>query len=323
MNTLSFHLYMSLDPSSCGTTNAHCDLMIPQLRSWMNANGGASVRLGISEGGYSGSNDANRPTAKVVSIAQQATWGSQVINYLESNPQLGVEFYSPYNPVDDGLKYTGSNLYDYWVDHLGARQRRRLDEAVGHHLQEPDQPVQPAGSAASAGTHRPRRADRHHHARPGAQLRLDRLDRAGWTGDRLPGVPERHPDRHDQRHRLHRRDCAGGADRDLHGQGAGCDGSHVGRLGADLDHLPGRRGAERARRPWCRRACRADPQLQLDGVHGQRRRHGLPGLSRRRSGWPDGGTAYTDMGAVSGSIYTYTVAARDAAGNLSPSPARC
>ena len=30
------------------------------------------------------------------------------------------------------------------------------------------------------------------------------------------------------------------------------------------------------------------------------------------------GTTYTDIGAVSGGTYTYTVAARDAAGNVSP-----
>ena len=41
-------------------------------------------------------------------------------HYWSPNPQLGVEFYTPYNPIDNGLKYTGSNLYYYWFDHLGA-----------------------------------------------------------------------------------------------------------------------------------------------------------------------------------------------------------
>lgn len=120
MNTLAFHLYMTLDPASCGVNNPHCELMIPQLRSWMNANGGSAVHLGISEGGYSGSNDSNRPTSKVVSMAQQSAWGAQVVTYFENNPQLGIQFYCPFNPVDDGTRYTGANVYDYWVDHLGA-----------------------------------------------------------------------------------------------------------------------------------------------------------------------------------------------------------
>lgn len=120
MNTFSVHVYMHDDPDTCPTTDPRCIRTLGVLRNFMNANGGANVHIGISEGGYSGSNDANRPTYKVVSLAQQASMGKAAIDWIRANPQLMVDFFTPYNPIDKGSKFTGGNLYNYWYDHLGA-----------------------------------------------------------------------------------------------------------------------------------------------------------------------------------------------------------
>ena len=102
MNTFSVHVYMHDDPDTCSTTDPRCIRTLGALRNFMNANGGASVHIGISEGGYSGSNDANRPTYKVVSLAQQASMGKAAIDWIRANPQLMVDFFTPYNPIDKG-----------------------------------------------------------------------------------------------------------------------------------------------------------------------------------------------------------------------------
>jgi len=119
LDTLSVHVYMSHEPATCSLTDLRCIRRLGTLRTWLNANGGSSVHIGISEGGYSGSNDASRP-ANVMTEAVQASWGKEAIDWMRANASLDIEFFTPYNPVDKGLTYTGGNDYDYWYDNLGA-----------------------------------------------------------------------------------------------------------------------------------------------------------------------------------------------------------
>ncbi len=316
MNTLSFHLYMSLDPASCGTSNPHCDLMIPQLRSWMNANGGAGVHLGISEGGYSGSNDSNRPTAKVVSMAQQSAWGAQVINYLEANPQLGVKFYCPFNPVDDGLRYTGSNVYEYWVDHLGAAYSNdtlkpwgvtyRNLIAANTQQPPPTAPTVPSGLTDTtvpgqapsftwtASTEQGGQVTGYLVFRNGAQIAATAA--TGFTDATAPvGQTETYT--------VKARDADGAtsaasAPISITYQDTVAPSAPGGLVQTSLQGtIPSF--------SWT---------VSTDNV-------GVTAYLVYRDGVQVGqtaGTTYTDIGAISGGTYTYTVAARDAAGNVSP-----
>jgi chitodextrinase len=119
LDTLSVHVYMSHEPATCSLTDLRCIRRLATLRTWLNANGGSNVHIGITEGGYSGSNDSSRPS-NVMTEAVQASWGKEAIDWMRANAGLDIEFYTPYNPVDKALGYTGNNDYDYWYDNLGA-----------------------------------------------------------------------------------------------------------------------------------------------------------------------------------------------------------
>jgi chitodextrinase len=319
MNTLSFHLYMSLDPASCGVSNPHCELMIPQLRSWMNANGGSAVHLGISEGGYSGSNDSNRPTAKVVSMAQQSAWGAQVVNYFENNPQLGMEFYCPFNPVDDGVKYNGSNIYYYWVDHLGAAYGNgtlkpwgvtyRNLIAANSHQQPPPPPPTPSVPGGLTDLTVPGQAPSFTwtaSTEPGGQVTGYLVFRNGAqvaTTSATSFTDTAAPVGQAETYTVEARDAAGvtsaaSAPITITYRDTVAPSAPAGLVQTSVD------GAIPSF-SWT---------VSTDNV-------GVAGYLVYRNGVQIGqtaGTAYTDIGAVSGSTYTYTVAAQDAAGNVSP-----
>jgi hypothetical protein len=74
VDTLSVHVYMRLDPDTCPIGEVRCIRTLTPLRTWLDSNGGGNVKIAITEGGYSGSNDGTRP-ANVVTEALQATWG--------------------------------------------------------------------------------------------------------------------------------------------------------------------------------------------------------------------------------------------------------
>ena len=118
VDTVSVHVYMRLDPNTCPIGEVRCIRTLLSLRSLIDANGGSGAAIAITEGGYSGSNDATRPN-NVVTEALQASWGKSAIDWMRARPELKVNLYTPYNPLDKGLSYSGDD-YSYWHDHLGA-----------------------------------------------------------------------------------------------------------------------------------------------------------------------------------------------------------
>jgi chitodextrinase len=118
VDTVSVHVYMRLDPNTCPIGEVRCIRTLLSLRSLIDANGGSAAGIAITEGGYSGSNDATRPN-NVVTEALQASWGKGAIDWMRARPELKVNLYTPYNPLDKGVSYSGDD-YSYWHDHLGA-----------------------------------------------------------------------------------------------------------------------------------------------------------------------------------------------------------
>lgn len=121
-NAFSFHLYMSQDPSLPGGTKYIRRLRtIPLLRQWLDDRKYPKINLKITEGGYSGSNDAKRPL-NCVTEAEQAKWTRAQYDYLAAHPELKLNLLCQYNPIDKGTRQATGAQYDYpyWYENLGA-----------------------------------------------------------------------------------------------------------------------------------------------------------------------------------------------------------
>ena len=121
LDVLTVHIYLHFPPDVCRAPPAHrtrCLITLPQMRAALNSHPQtAHLHLGVTEGGYSGSDDATRPT-NVVTEAQQATWGVAAIKWMRAHPDLRLDFYCPSNPLDLGGRPTGAQ--PFWFAHLGA-----------------------------------------------------------------------------------------------------------------------------------------------------------------------------------------------------------
>ena len=121
MDGLTVHVYSKQHPITCAAgspTNTAwtdeqgaCFQSLSSLRTWLDANGGAGVHLGLTEGVYSGSDmcassppdpvRANHPEPpNVQSLAIQASWGAAAIDWINSQPGLSFDFFIPFNPID-------------------------------------------------------------------------------------------------------------------------------------------------------------------------------------------------------------------------------
>jgi hypothetical protein len=121
IDAVSFHVYMSQDPSLPGGAAYPRRIRTLQtVRTWLNTHGGSHVEIMVTEGGYSGAN-GSRPL-NVVDELQQASWSKAAIDWIRANPGLNVTLVTPFNPVDRGtVRYNGSAYhYDYWYENLGA-----------------------------------------------------------------------------------------------------------------------------------------------------------------------------------------------------------
>ena len=124
LDMLTVHVYQSQPASSCDPANPHCIRGLVALRALLDQNDATRhLQLGITEGGYSGSDDSVHPP-NVVSEQDQADWGLESIQWILANPQLRVGLYTPFQALDLGNRgYLGNGHtydYPYWYEHLGA-----------------------------------------------------------------------------------------------------------------------------------------------------------------------------------------------------------
>ncbi len=118
---LTLHLYMNQDPSLPGGTQyPRRPRTLLNLREWLNLHGYGSIDLGITEGGYSGSNDANKPK-NCVTEREQADWTTAFLSWASANnDKLRIRTWCPFNPIQlRNVAFNGDPYqYDYWYEHL-------------------------------------------------------------------------------------------------------------------------------------------------------------------------------------------------------------
>lgn len=127
IDTLSIHAYMRLPPSKCSPdslSRLRCVKTFVRIRQFMDSHGGSHVRIGTTEGGFSGDRDSCRGP-QVLSESEQRTYSVAVLKFIRARPQLKFDFWITFTVVDGNAKYRyacDSTKYDiaYWEQKLGV-----------------------------------------------------------------------------------------------------------------------------------------------------------------------------------------------------------
>jgi hypothetical protein len=137
IDTVTFHDYMRENPDTCKAGSTRCVKTYALIRQFLDANGGAHVHIGTTEGGFAGSLDACRPP-NVLTEALQSSYSEKVINWLRANPQLDFDFRVTYKLQDGSVKFVGTCGKtwdpDYWISKLGVIRSDNTLKAWGSRL---------------------------------------------------------------------------------------------------------------------------------------------------------------------------------------------
>ncbi len=123
LDGVSVHVFMKDDPAlPGGTTQIQRIRTLATLRAWLDDHGAPDTSIWMTEGGYSGADGVVPPN--VVSEARQADWGRGALRWIHANPDLEVDYFGHYNPIDaNQTTYTGNGTqfdYSFWLENLGA-----------------------------------------------------------------------------------------------------------------------------------------------------------------------------------------------------------
>jgi hypothetical protein len=114
LDTYSVHAYSRLNVETCRTTQARCIKNFQQLRDFLDSHGGSRVHLAATEGTYSGTTGTCLGP-QVLTEQQQASYAEAALRWLHDRPQLDLDFWISYAPVDEPGSYNyncDSGIYD-------------------------------------------------------------------------------------------------------------------------------------------------------------------------------------------------------------------
>ena len=124
LDTLTIHAYTRNGANHCRAGELRCVKTLDMVRSFLNANGGAHLHLGVTEAGVAG----DRGTClgpQVRTEEQQRDYSTDNFNWIRSRPHLKMDFWITTFPFDRPAKYSHpclSGRYDphYWESKLGV-----------------------------------------------------------------------------------------------------------------------------------------------------------------------------------------------------------